>query len=41
MVVAGGQGIPLGIELADATLHESTLIERMLDTIRVLRSGRG
>ena len=41
MVVADGKGIPIGLELASATPHESTLIEKTLDTIRVPRAGRG
>ena len=41
MVVADGQGIPLGIELTGTTPHESTLIEKTLDTIRVTCLGRG
>jgi transposase len=41
MVVADGQGVPLGIELASASPHEVTLIEPLLRRIRVPRAGRG
>jgi len=41
MVVADGQGIPLGIHLDSATPNEVTLIEKTLSTIAVPRSGRG
>ena len=41
MVVADGQGIPLGIQLASATPHEVTLIEATLENIAVPRAGPG
>ena len=41
MVVADGQGEPLGVELAPASPHEATLIERLLAQIHVLRTGPG
>ena len=41
MVVADGQGIPLGLQLTSATPHESKLIESTLDTVCVRKSGRG
>jgi transposase len=41
MVVASGQGIPLGVQLASASPHETTLIESTLDRVAVPRSGRG
>lgn len=37
MVVADGEGIPLGIQLASATPHEVTLIESTLETVKVPR----
>ena len=41
MVVADGQGVPLGIELASASPHEVTLIEPLLKRVQVPRPGRG
>jgi transposase len=41
MVVADGQGVPLGVELASATPHECTLIESTLQQVAVPRAGRG
>ena len=41
MVVAGGKGVPLGVQLASASPHEATLIESTLDRVAVPRSGRG
>jgi transposase len=41
MVVADGQGIPLGVQLASATPHEVTLIESTLEQVAVPRKGRG
>ena len=41
MVVADGQGIPLGVQLASASPHEVTLIESTLDRVAVPRRGRG
>ena len=35
MVVADGQGVPLGVELASASPHEGTLIEPLLLRCRV------
>ena len=40
MVVAGGKGIPIGLEFVTAMPHESTLIERTLDAIRVPRQEK-
>lgn len=39
MVVASGQGIPLGVQLTSATPHEVTLIESTLDRVAVPRPG--
>jgi transposase len=36
-VVASGQGIPLGVQLASASPHETTLIESMLEQVSVPR----
>jgi transposase len=41
MVVADGQGVPLGIQLASASPHEVTLIESTLERVAVPRQGRG
>ena len=41
MVVADGQGVPLGVELASASPHEVTLIEPLLAQIAVPRTGPG
>jgi transposase len=41
MVVADGQGVPLGVQLASASPHESTLIESTLEQVAVPRAGRG
>ena len=41
MVVADGQGVPLGVELASASPHEVTLIEPLLAQIAVPRGGPG
>ena len=37
MVVASGQGIPLGVQLASASPHEATLIESTLERVAVPR----
>src|SRR5437016_8464531 len=37
MVVASGQGIPMGVQLASASPHETTLIESMLEQVSVPR----
>jgi transposase len=37
MVVASGQGIPLGVQLASASPHEATLIESTLQRVAVPR----
>ena len=37
MVVASGQGIPLGVQLASASPHETTLIESTLARVAVPR----
>jgi transposase len=37
MVVASGQGIPLGVQLASANPHETTLIESTLERVSVPR----
>lgn len=37
MVVASGQGIPLGVQLASASPHETTLIESTLERVAVPR----
>jgi transposase len=37
MVVASGQGVPLGVQLASASPHEATLIESTLQTVSVPR----
>ncbi len=41
MVVASGQGIPLGVQLTSASPHEATLIESTLQRVAVPRAGRG
>jgi len=41
MVVADGQGVPLGVQLASASPHECTLIEQALEQVAVPRAGRG
>jgi transposase len=41
MVVADGQGVPLGVQLASASPHEVTLIESTLEQVAVPRKGRG
>src|SRR3972149_4490579 len=41
VVLADGEGIPLGVLLASATPHEVTLAEPALATVRVPRRGRG
>ena len=41
MVVASGEGIPLGYHLDSASPSEVKLIETTLDTISVPRKGRG
>lgn len=41
MVLADGEGIPLGIWLASASPHEVTLAETTLAQVRVPRAGRG
>lgn len=41
MVVADGQGVPLGVYLASATPNEVTLIEITLGQVAVPRKGRG
>ena len=41
MVVADGQGVPLGVQLASASPHECTLIESTLEQVAVPRTGRG
>ena len=41
MVVASGEGIPLGVQLASASPHEVTLIESMLEHVAVPRCGPG
>ena len=37
MVVASGQGVPLGVQLASASPHEVTLIESTLERVSVPR----
>lgn len=37
MVVASGQGVPLGVQLASASPHEATLIESTLERVSVPR----
>jgi transposase len=37
MVVASGQGVPLGVQLASASPHETTLIESTLQRVSVPR----
>jgi hypothetical protein len=37
MVVASGQGLPLGVQLASASPYETTLIESTLDCVPVPR----
>lgn len=41
MVVASGEGIPLGVQLTSASPHEATLIESTLQRVAVPRAGRG
>ena len=41
MVVADGEGVPLGVQLASASPNEVTLIEPLLEQISVPRAGRG
>ena len=41
MVVASGQGIPLGVQLVSASPHEVTLIESTLDRVAVPRKHSG
>jgi len=41
VVLADGEGIPLGVFLASATPNEVTLAEPTLATVRVPRRGRG
>src|SRR5690606_25636635 len=41
MVVASGEGIPLGVQLTSASPHEVTLIESTLEHVAVPRPGRG
>lgn len=41
MVVADGSGLPIGCHVGSANPFESTLTEKVLDTIRVPRAGRG
>lgn len=41
MIVADGNGLPIGLLVASAQPHESTLAEATLQTIRVPRRGRG
>ena len=41
MVVASGQGVPLGVQLASASPHEITLIESTLARVAVPRPGKG
>ena len=41
MVVADGEGIPLGIQLSSASPHEVKLIESTLAKVRVPKTGRG
>lgn len=41
MVVASGEGIPLGVQLTSASPHEATLIESTLQRVAVPRPGRG
>ena len=41
MVVADGQGVPLGVQLTSASPHEVTLIETTLERVAVPRVGRG
>ncbi len=41
MVVADGQGIPLGVHVTSASPHEVTLIETTLEQVAVPRPGRG
>ena len=40
-MVADGRGVPLGIQLASATPHEVTLIEKTLKQVSVPRRGPG
>jgi transposase len=37
MVVASGQGLPLGVQLASASPHEATLIESTLENVSIPR----
>ncbi|MDP9099166.1 MAG: transposase [Verrucomicrobiota bacterium] len=41
MVVADGQGVPLGVHLDSASPNEVTLIEKTLSRVAVPRKGRG
>lgn len=41
MVAADGEGIPLAVDLTSASPHEVTLIEALLQQIRVPRVGPG
>ena len=41
MVVADGEGVPLGVKLASASPNEVTLIEPLLEQISVPRAGCG
>lgn len=41
MVVADGEGVPIGIQLASASPNEVTLIESTLEQVSVPRRGRG
>src|SRR5689334_14770276 len=41
MVVADGQGLPLGVQLASASPHAVTLIESTMEKVSVPRGGRG
>lgn len=41
MLVADGDGLPTGLRLASASLHEVKLTVPVLETVRVPRQGRG
>lgn len=41
VVVASGEGVPIGILTAPANPHEATLAEQALGSVRVPRKGRG
>ena len=41
MVVINGQGVTLGSTVASASLHEMTLVNKVLDQIKVSRNGLG